>query len=163
MAFYPIRPGLLFPTFRTQDLGSSEKCRFNSSVDLLLPGKGTKCVNLSEAVAGSGDGAGLSHADDSVLTPLALFRVSAMAMFRPPICWPWRACLFTAISYGKLVRPVSRSRFGLCLCAKAINPHVGLWSAGRHCLTTFFLPMINVLLAKIYLSALFPGLRHGFG
>ncbi|STQ12217.1 Putrescine importer [Enterobacter cloacae] len=64
--------------------------------------------------------------------------------------------MFTAISYGKLVRqfpeaalrtPTRRNRFG---------PHLGFMVGWSSLLDYLFLPMINVLLAKIYLSALFP-------
>ncbi len=52
--------------------------------------------------------------------------------------------------------PVSGGRFGLYLRAKSINPHVGFMVGWSSLLDYLFLPMINVLLAKIYLSALFP-------
>ncbi|ENZ4483619.1 amino acid permease, partial [Escherichia coli] len=38
----------------------------------------------------------------------------------------------------------------------SINPHVGFMVGWSSLLDYLFLPMINVLLAKIYLSALFP-------
>ncbi|XNM87699.1 amino acid permease [Escherichia coli] len=52
--------------------------------------------------------------------------------------------------------PVSGGRFGLYLRQKSINPHVGFMVGWSSLLDYLFLPIINVLLAKIYLSALFP-------
>ncbi|MEX0632667.1 APC family permease [Serratia ureilytica] len=63
--------------------------------------------------------------------------------------------LFTAISYGKLVRqPTAGSAY--TYAQKAINPHVGFLVGWSSLLDYLFLPMINTLLAKIYLTALFP-------
>ena len=64
--------------------------------------------------------------------------------------------LFTAISYGKLVRQFPQARSAYTYAQKAINPHVGCMVGWSSLLDYLFLPMINVLLAKIYLSALFP-------
>ena len=64
--------------------------------------------------------------------------------------------LFTAISYGKLVRQFPQAGSAYTYAQKAINPHVGFMVGWSSLLDYLFLPMINVLLAKIYLSALFP-------
>ncbi|SQC90818.1 Putrescine importer PuuP [Cedecea neteri] len=64
--------------------------------------------------------------------------------------------LFTAISYGKLVRQFPQAGSAYTYAQKAISPHVGFMVGWSSLLDYLFLPMINVLLAKIYLSALFP-------
>ncbi|MFY3762809.1 APC family permease, partial [Escherichia coli] len=64
--------------------------------------------------------------------------------------------LFTAISYGKLVRQFPTAGSAYTYAQKAINPHVGFLVGWSSLLDYLFLPMINTLLAKIYLTALFP-------
>lgn len=64
--------------------------------------------------------------------------------------------LFTAINYGKLVRQFPEAGSAYTYAQKSINPHVGFMVGWSSLLDYLFLPMINVLLAKIYLSALFP-------
>jgi len=64
--------------------------------------------------------------------------------------------LFTAISYGKLVRQFPEAGSAYTYAQKAISPHVGFLVGWSSLLDYLFLPMINVLLAKIYLSVLFP-------
>lgn len=64
--------------------------------------------------------------------------------------------LFTAISYGKLVRKFPQAGSAYTYAQKAINPHVGFLVGWSSLLDYLFLPMINVLLAKIYLSVMFP-------
>ncbi len=64
--------------------------------------------------------------------------------------------LFTAISYGKLVRQFPEAGSAYTYAQKSINPHIGFMVGWSSLLDYLFLPMINVLLAKIYLSALFP-------
>lgn len=64
--------------------------------------------------------------------------------------------LFTAISYGKLVRKFPTAGSAYTYAQKAINPHVGFLVGWSSLLDYLFLPMINTLLAKIYLTALFP-------
>ncbi|MET3288410.1 APC family permease [Brevibacillus fluminis] len=66
------------------------------------------------------------------------------------------AMLFTASSYGKMVKefPVAGSAY--TYTRKTINPHVGFLVGWLAMLDYLFLPMINVLLTKIYGSAAFP-------
>ena len=64
--------------------------------------------------------------------------------------------LFTAISYGKLVRQFPEAGSAYTYAQKSISPHIGFMVGWSSLLDYLFLPMINVLLAKIYLSALFP-------
>ncbi|OUC37169.1 Putrescine importer PuuP [Enterobacter sp. J49] len=64
--------------------------------------------------------------------------------------------MFTAISYGKLVRQFPEAGSAYTYAQKSIGPHVGFMVGWSSLLDYLFLPMINVLLAKIYLSAMFP-------
>lgn len=64
--------------------------------------------------------------------------------------------MFTAISYGKLVRQFPEAGSACTYTQKSIGPHLGFMVGWSSLLDYLFLPMINVLLAKIYLSALFP-------
>ncbi len=64
--------------------------------------------------------------------------------------------LFTAISYGKLVKRFPTAGSAYTYAQQAINPHVGFLVGWSSLLDYLFLPMINVLLAKLYLSAMFP-------
>lgn len=66
------------------------------------------------------------------------------------------AILFTAISYGRLVRQFPEAGSAYTYAQKAINPFVGFIVGWLSLLDYMFLPMINVLLARIYLSAMFP-------
>jgi len=66
------------------------------------------------------------------------------------------AVLFTAVSYSKLVRRFPEAGSAYTYTQKAINPNLGFLVGWSSLLDYLFLPMINVLLAKIYLTALFP-------
>ncbi|MBE8219361.1 amino acid permease, partial [Leptospira borgpetersenii serovar Ballum] len=66
------------------------------------------------------------------------------------------AILFTALSYGKLVKRFPSAGSAYTYAQKAINPTVGFMVGWSSLLDYLFLPMINVLLAKLYLSAMFP-------
>lgn len=67
------------------------------------------------------------------------------------------AILFTALSYGKLVRkyPVAGSVY--TYTKNILNPYLGIIVGWVTFIAYLALPMINALLAKIYLSAGFPG------
>ncbi|QTF08094.1 APC family permease [Brenneria izadpanahii] len=65
--------------------------------------------------------------------------------------------LFTALSYGKLVRRFPSAGSAYTYAQKAISPHVGFMVGWSSLLDYLFMPMINILLAKIYLAAIFPG------
>lgn len=67
------------------------------------------------------------------------------------------AVLFTAVSYGKLVKRFPSAGSAYTYAQKAINPHVGFMVGWSSLLDYLFMPMINILLAKIYLEAIFPG------
>ncbi|MEG1109409.1 MAG: APC family permease, partial [Hafnia sp.] len=67
------------------------------------------------------------------------------------------AVLFTAVSYGKLVKRFPSAGSAYTYAQKAISPHVGFMVGWSSLLDYLFMPMINILLAKIYLEAIFPG------
>jgi len=64
--------------------------------------------------------------------------------------------LFTAISYGKLVQRFPQAGSAYTYTQKAISSRLGFLVGWSSLLDYLFLPMINVLLAKIYLTAMFP-------
>lgn len=64
--------------------------------------------------------------------------------------------LFTAVSYGTLVRRFPQSGSAYTYTQRAINKHVGFLVGWSSLLDYLLLPMINALLAKLYLSAMFP-------
>ncbi|MGG1481248.1 APC family permease [Bacillus smithii] len=64
--------------------------------------------------------------------------------------------LFTAASYGKLVKVFPQAGSAYTYTQKTISPHIGFLVGWSSLLDYLFLPMVNALLAKIYLSALFP-------
>ena len=66
---------------------------------------------------------------------------------------PSPACCSRAISYGKLVRQFPTAGSAYTYAQRAINPHVGFMVGWSSLLDYLFLPMINALLAKIYLTA----------
>jgi putrescine importer len=68
------------------------------------------------------------------------------------------AMLFTAMSYGKMVKvyPVAGSAY--TYTQKTINSNLGFLVGWSSLLDYLFLPMINAVLTKIYLSALFPSI-----
>lgn len=96
------------------------------------------------------------------LTPMTVFDtfgiVSGISDGHVPVSYllALAGVLFTAISYGKLVRQFPEAGSAYTYAQKSINPHVGFMVGWSSLLDYLFLPMINVLLAKIYLSALFP-------
>ena len=68
------------------------------------------------------------------------------------------AILFTALSYGKLVRRFPSAGSAYTYAQKAISPHVGFMVGWSSLLDYLFMPMINILLAKNYFEALVPGI-----
>lgn len=68
------------------------------------------------------------------------------------------AILFTAISYGKLVRRFPSAGSAYTYAQKSISPYVGFMVGWSSLLDYLFMPMINILLAKIYLEAILPGI-----
>ncbi|MDX7991374.1 APC family permease [Xenorhabdus littoralis] len=72
------------------------------------------------------------------------------------------AVLFTALSYGKLVKRYPSAGSAYTYVQKSINPHLGFMVGWSSLLDYLLMPMINVLLAKIYLQAIFPGIDPWF-
>ncbi len=66
------------------------------------------------------------------------------------------AVLFTALSYGKLVKRFPSAGSAYTYAQKAMNPHIGFMVGWSSLLDYLFMPMINILLARIYLHAIFP-------
>lgn len=119
------------------------------------PGRETAPAQIPQAVAGGDDGPRLSDADDGFDT---FGIVSGISNGHVPASYllALAGVLFTAISYGKLVRQFPQAGSAYTYAQKSISPHVGFMVGWSSLLDYLFLPMINVLLAKIYLSALFP-------
>ncbi len=68
------------------------------------------------------------------------------------------AILFTALSYGKLVRRFPSAGSAYTYAQKAISPTIGFMVGWSSLLDYLFMPMINILLAKIYFETLIPGI-----
>ncbi|MGP1939512.1 MAG: APC family permease [Arsenophonus sp. ET-DL9-MAG3] len=68
------------------------------------------------------------------------------------------AILFTALSYGKLVKRFPSAGLAYTYTQKSISPHIGFMVGWSSLLDYLFMPMINILLAKIYLETIFPGI-----
>lgn len=66
------------------------------------------------------------------------------------------AMLFTAFSYGKMVRAFPSAGSAYTYTQKTISPHLGFLVGWSSLLDYLLLPMVNALLTQIYLSALFP-------
>ena len=66
------------------------------------------------------------------------------------------AILFTALSYGKLVKRFPSAGSAYTYAQKSMSPHIGFMVGWSSLLDYLFMPMINILLAKIYLQAIFP-------
>ncbi|MEH6945270.1 APC family permease, partial [Bacillus sp. JJ722] len=64
--------------------------------------------------------------------------------------------LFTAASYGKLVKVFPEAGSAYTYTRKAMNGHIGFLVGWTSLLDYLFLPMVNALLCKIYFTALFP-------
>ncbi|PJG58964.1 APC family permease [Aeromonas cavernicola] len=67
--------------------------------------------------------------------------------------------LLTALSYGHLVRKYPSAGSAYTYAQKVFNPYIGFMVGWSSLLDYMFMPMINILLAKIYLTAMFPGVE----
>jgi putrescine importer len=65
--------------------------------------------------------------------------------------------LLTAFSYGHLVRRFPSAGSAYTYAQKVFHPYVGFMVGWVSLLDYMFMPMINMLLAKIYLEVLLPG------
>ncbi len=83
-------------------------------------------------MAGCDDGSGLSHADDCVHT---FGIVSGISDGHVPASdlLALAGVLFTAISYGKLVRQFPEAGSGVANAQKSINPQCPIMRVGYHC------------------------------
>lgn len=97
------------------------------------------------------------------LTPMAVFDtfgiVSQMTQGHVASSYILALCgmLFTALSYGVLVKRFPSAGSAYTYAQKAFNPYIGFMVGWSSLLDYLFMPMINMLLAKIYLTAMFPG------
>lgn len=72
------------------------------------------------------------------------------------------AILFTALSYGKMVRAFPTSGSAYTYAQQSLHPTVGFLVGWAAILDYLFLPMINALLTDIYLSSIFPQMPGWF-
>ncbi|MDO4440846.1 MAG: APC family permease [Moraxella sp.] len=66
------------------------------------------------------------------------------------------AILLTSISYGHMIRAYPSSGSAYTYTQKSINPSMGFMVGWSSWLDYLLSPMVNIILAKIYLDALFP-------
>ncbi|HED2371607.1 TPA: putrescine/proton symporter PlaP [Citrobacter freundii] len=98
------------------------------------------------------------------MQPMTLFDtfgiVSGMTDGHVPTAYAFAliAILFTALSYGKLVRRYPSAGSAYTYAQKSISPTVGFMVGWSSLLDYLFAPMINILLAKIYFEALVPSI-----
>ena len=97
------------------------------------------------------------------LTPMAVFDtfgiVTEITEGHVPTAYLFAliGMLFTALSYGHLVRKFPSAGSAYTYAQKVFHPYVGFMVGWTSLLDYMFMPMINILLAKIYLTAMFPG------
>ena len=70
------------------------------------------------------------------------------------------AILFTSISYGHMIRRYPSSGSSYTYAQKSIHPNVGFMVGWSSWLDYLLSPMVNIILAVIYLEALFPDVNH---
>ena len=70
------------------------------------------------------------------------------------------AVLLTSLSYGHMIRRYPSSGSAYTYAQKAIHPNVGFMVGWSSLLDYLLSPMVNILLAKIYLSSIFPEVNH---
>lgn len=72
------------------------------------------------------------------------------------------AVLLTSLSYGHMIRRYPSSGSAYTYAQKAIHPNVGFMVGWSSLLDYLLSPMVNILLAKIYLTAIFPDINHWY-
>ncbi|WP_312857302.1 APC family permease [Neobacillus endophyticus] len=98
------------------------------------------------------------------MSPFAVFDtfgvVSALTNGHVPASYVFitLAILFTALSYGKMAQKFPDAGSAYTYTKKTISPQLGFLVGWSALLDYLFLPMINAVLARIYLSALFPAI-----
>ena len=70
------------------------------------------------------------------------------------------AVLLTSLSYGHMIRRYPSSGSAYTYAQKALHPHVGFMVGWASLLDYLLSPMVNILLARIYLSSMFPEVNH---
>ncbi|WP_288414576.1 APC family permease [uncultured Acinetobacter sp.] len=70
------------------------------------------------------------------------------------------AILLTSISYGHMIRRYPSSGSAYTYAQKSIHPNVGFMVGWSSWLDYLLSPMVNIILAVIYLQALFPSVNH---
>lgn len=70
------------------------------------------------------------------------------------------AILLTSISYGHMIRAYPSSGSAYTYTQKSINPSMGFMVGWSSWLDYLLSPMVNIILAVIYLEALFPTVNH---
>ncbi|ENU31181.1 APC family permease [Acinetobacter sp. 2JN-4] len=70
------------------------------------------------------------------------------------------AILLTSISYGHMIRRYPSSGSAYTYAQKSIHPNVGFMVGWSSWLDYLLSPMVNIILAGIYLTALFPSVNH---
>ncbi|MGL4827597.1 MAG: APC family permease [Vibrionaceae bacterium] len=98
------------------------------------------------------------------LTPMAVFDtfgiVTEITDGHVPTAYAFAllGMLFTALSYGHLVRKFPSAGSAYTYVQKVFHPYAGFMVGWASLLDYLFMPMLNILLAKIYLDAMFPTL-----
>lgn len=70
------------------------------------------------------------------------------------------AVLLTSISYGHMIRKYPSSGSAYTYVQKSIHPNAGFMVGWSSLLDYLLSPMVNILLANIYLTELFPDVNH---
>ncbi len=70
------------------------------------------------------------------------------------------AILLTSISYGHMIKRYPSSGSAYTYAQKSIHPNVGFMVGWSSWLDYLLSPMVNIILAVIYLEALFPNVNH---
>lgn len=70
------------------------------------------------------------------------------------------AILLTSISYGHMIRAYPSSGSAYTYTQRAINPSMGFMVGWSSWLDYLLSPMVNIILAVLYLEALFPSVNH---
>lgn len=70
------------------------------------------------------------------------------------------AVLLTSLSYGHMIRRYPSSGSAYTYAQKAIHPNVGFMVGWSSLLDYLLSPMVNILLARIYLTSMFPEVNH---
>lgn len=70
------------------------------------------------------------------------------------------AVLFTALSYGNMIRRYPSSGSAYTYVQRSIHPNAGFMVGWSSLLDYILSPMVNILLAVIYLTDIFPSVNH---